>query len=474
MPRKSSSRREPEPSDIPEVLPADMAPPEERPPVVSKAPPTDRKFPCGKCGAKLNFDPSQQALKCPYCGHVEEIAAPSKPVSEQDYEEYLNKVAGEETTIAGRSSQVQCAACGAVVLLEDKLVTDKCPFCGTHLENKPETAEAMIAPEGILPFLITNRDARDAFKKWLEGRWFAPTTLKLFANLGELNGIYLPFWTYDSMTFSSYSGMRGDNYTVSETYTERDAQGNMVTKTRMVTKIRWTPVSGRVDHFFDDVLVFASHSVPEDLVNNLATWDLEKLEEFKPDFLSGFKTERYAIGLEEGFANARTIMDGEIRRLCCRDIGGDHQQLSTVHTRHVGVTFKHILLPLWLANYRYHNDLYRIAVNGRTGDVVGTRPYSWVKIALLVVAIIAVIALVILVVMAFSGTAHGKEVGQAPELQSVGFQSVGVTITATRPTCDPPIPASTVPSAVPATATIARACSPRASPDETLPASIAG
>lgn len=134
---------------------------------------------------------------------------------------------------------------------------------------------------------------------------------------------------------------------------------------------RWHYVSGEVDHFFDDVLVCASKSVPVNYVNALEPWDLGRLETFTPHFLSGFKTERYVVTLAEGFGTAQQIMDVEIRRLCCRDIGGDHQRLSSVNTQHVGVTFKHILLPVWLAVYRYHNETYRILVNARTGEVQG-------------------------------------------------------------------------------------------------------
>lgn len=408
--RPSPGANEP---DIETVLPAEV-----RPPVVSRTPPPTRKFPCGKCGAKLDFDPASQGLKCPYCGYEEGIALADREVTENDYEAYLHKLAQEETTIAGRSSQVTCPACGAVVLLEDKIVTDHCPFCTTHLESEPESAQAMLPPEWLLPFAVTNRQARDAFNRWIASRWFAPTALRQLANLGRLDGVYIPYWTYDSMTYTRYSGMRGDNYTVTETYTETNAQGQTVTKTRQVTRIRWTPVSGSVSHFFDDVLICASASLPEKLVDPLAPWDLQCLAEFRPDYLSSFKTERYAVGLEEGFARARAVMDGHIHQLCLRDIGGDHQQLNSVSTRHASVTFKHLLLPIWLANYRYHDQLYRILINGRTGAVVGTRPYSWVKIVLLIVAILALVAAVVLAIHFTQGkpsTTHSlpaEKVGQ--------------------------------------------------------------
>ena len=366
--------------------------PEQKDAVLTKAPAAGRKFPCKQCGARLDFDPSQRALKCPYCGFEEVIAPQQSRIVEHDYAAALEKGGGAQDVIAGRSQQVRCTGCGAQVLLEDNVETERCPFCATSLTNLPRTeATSQIQPEYVLPFKITSKQSIEAFNDWIKSRWFAPNNLKQMANLGQLSGVYMPFWTYDSMTYTHYSGQRGDDYWETESYT--DSQGRRCT--REVRRTRWHYVSGEVDHFFDDVLVCASRSVPEPLVNQLEPWDLGQLEGFRSEFLAGFRTERYVITLGEGFAEARVVMDGEIRTLCCEDIGGDHQQLSDVQTQHVGVTYKHLLMPVWLAVYRYQSKTYRILVNARTGEVVGDRPYSWIKITLLSLACAAVAAVVI-------------------------------------------------------------------------------
>ncbi len=399
-PGATTSTAAAQPTHAPPPLPSDAVP-ESKAPTITNPPAEGRKFPCKNCGARLDFDPSERALKCPYCGFVEQIAPSTITVTEHDYQAALLKVATTTGTITGRSSQVRCPGCGAMVLLEDKVQTDQCPFCATHLENAPRTAAVdMICPESLLPFHLAQRQAIDAFNAWIATRWFAPNNLKQLANLGQLSGVYMPFWTYDSMTYTHYTGQRGDDYWETESYT--DAQGQR--QTRQVRKTRWTYVSGEVDHFFDDVLVCASKSVPTNYVNQLEPWDLAHLEGFDPAFLAGFKTERYVVSLPDGFATAQSIMDTQIRRLCCQDIGGDHQQLSSVQTQHVGVTFKHILLPLWLAVYRYQSQTYRILVNARSGEVTGARPYSWIKITFAVLAGLALLAIIIY----FAHAAHGR------------------------------------------------------------------
>ncbi len=404
-------------------MPRNSPPPDDAnvppPPVVTNAPPTGKQFPCKQCGARVDFDPAAHALKCPFCGHTEEIKPSDDKVVEHDFEAYLAHHTGE-STVTGRGNQVTCQACGAVVLLEDKVVTDKCPYCASHLENKPVAAASMIPPECMLPFRVEKRQAIDNFSQWLASLWFAPNTLKQFANLGQMNGVYVPFWTFDSMTYTWYTGERGDDYQETEYYTDTEhytdssgqAQTRQVQKTRTVTKTRWTAVSGQVRHFFDDVAVCASKSLPQHYAGTLTPKELKGVETFKPEYLSGFVSERYTVGPKEGFEIAKGIMDAQIRHLCTRDIGGDHQRLHTVSTKHVGVTFKHLLLPVWLASYRYQEKAYRVLVNGQTGKVTGDRPYSWIKIAALVLGILLALGIVALIVYLMSGkgqAGHGRE-----------------------------------------------------------------
>src|SRR5262249_28503155 len=156
-------------------------------------------------------------------------------------------------------------------LFDDKVATDKCPYCATHLESQPEEAKAMIPPGAALPFKVSQREAVAGFRTWISRRWFAPRHLIQLASLGHLTGTYLPHWTFDSMTYTHYTGERGDNYQDTEYYTDTESftdsdgqtQTRQVEKSRQVTKTRWSYVSGNVDHFFDDVLVQATQSVQE-------------------------------------------------------------------------------------------------------------------------------------------------------------------------------------------------------------------
>ena len=161
-----------------------------------------------------------------------------------------------------------------------------------------------------------------------------------------------------------------------------------------VRKTRWRSVSGRVARFFDDVLVLASQSLPKKYTDGLEPWDLSALEPYTPEYLAGFRAEGYQVELVDGFAEARAFMDRMILRDVKYDIGGDRQRVSDVDTSISDVTFKHVLLPVWLAAYKYRGKTFRFVVNGRTGRVQGERPYSAIKITIAVIfgLILALIA----------------------------------------------------------------------------------
>ena len=59
------------------------------------------------------------------------------------------------------------------------------------------------------------------------------------------------------------------------------------------------------------------------------------------------------------------------------------------------ITFKHVLLPVWISAYRFRDKVYRFLINARTGEVQGERPWSWMKIAALILALAVIIAAII-------------------------------------------------------------------------------
>ena len=330
------------------------------------------EFPCSGCGAELEFKPGTESLVCPYCGYQQKIQdGDSDNIEEHSLEEAL---AGRDTVplraLADSGKEIRCRGCGAVTIVTEQ--STRCPFCDSPVVLE-EASEDVIVPESVLPFAQTRTQAQEIFQKWVKSRWFAPGDLVRRARKEGLDGVYLPYWTYDAETDTEYVGQKGTHY-----YETERRQGKAV----RVRKTSWEPVSGRVPLSFDDVLVCASTSLPNTLVQRLEPWELSELRPFQPSFLSGFLAERHRVDLQKGFQGAKERMSHQIARAVRRDIGGDEQRVNSSRTEHHDVRFKMLLLPLWLSSFRYKKKVYRFIVNARTGEPTGERPYSVAKISL--------------------------------------------------------------------------------------------
>jgi LSD1 subclass zinc finger protein len=356
---------------------------------------TQKDIVCKGCSGKLQFEPGTNHLKCPYCGMENEIEITTEVFEELDFEKFVNEFEKESTS--QEVATIKCQGCGTQTTFNPNVVADSCPCCGSPLVVKDATSTHTIKPKALLPFAIDQNKAFEDFRTWINKLWFAPNKLKKYAQQQEkLTGLYIPYWTYDSKTSTDYQGERGDDYQTTETYTVTE-NGQSVTKTRSVTHTRWSSVSGHVDNIFDDVLVVASKSLPKEYVEKLEPWGLENMVPFNERYLSGFKTESYQVDLKEGLDDAKIKMNDVINSAVCKDIGGDHQRIHSLNTVYNNITFKHILLPIWISAYLFKDKVYRFLINGRTGEVQGERPYSWIKITLTALAAAAIILIIVII-----------------------------------------------------------------------------
>lgn len=355
-----------------------------------------KPFPCGSCGAGLEFSPGASALKCPYCGQEQKLEKPAEQVQELDFYEFFARAAEQ-----GESEEIQtvtCSSCNSVSTVDTNVSMNRCPFCGSQVTAQAR-ASRLIKPGAVLPFKVTRTKAAEEFRRWLSGLWFAPGELKNYASAsGGIKGMFIPYWTYDSRVTTQYEGQRGEDYHETEQYEAEDSSGNTVTRSRRVTLTRWHHTSGIVENRFDDVLVLAGKSLPAGIIASLEPWDLKNLVPYSDQYMSGFQAEAYQLDLGEGFEKAKGLMDGAVRRSIERDIGGDRQQISLARSQYDDITFKHILLPVWISAYRYRDKTFRFIVNARTGQVQGERPWSVFKIAMAVIAVLfALLVIAILV-----------------------------------------------------------------------------
>ena len=351
-----------------------------------------RKHPCPECGGDAEWNPAKQALACPYCGTVmpwtEAQNAMGAAIVEHPLEEALAKVAPEARGLKDDKKSVKCESCQAISIFDVTRAAQRCDFCGSPSIVPVESLQDVITPESLLPAVVASTQVRDKLREWYQSRWFAPNKLKRAALTDTLHGIYLPYWTFDAHANSSWEAESGYHYYE----TVEDSEG----REQQVQRTRWEYSSGSAQNFFDDDLVPGTVGVHFALLRKVEPFPtIKDLKPYEPAFVRGWTVERYQVDLRKASEASRSQMDQTMYRLCEREVPGDTHRGLQVTTRYSSRTFKHILVPVWLATYTYGAKSFQVVVNGYTGKMAGEHPLSWVKIFFAALAVIAVIVILI-------------------------------------------------------------------------------
>jgi hypothetical protein len=356
-----------------------------------------RKHPCPECGGDAEWDASKKALACPYCGTVlpwsDGENALGAAIVEHDLNTALAAISPTLRGLKAEKKSVKCESCQAISIFDPDRAAQRCDFCGSPSIVPVDDLIDVITPESLLPAVIPATRVRDQLRTWYGSRWWAPNKLKRAALTDTLHGIYLPYWTFDAHVDAAWTAESGYYYYVSESY--RDANGK--TATRRVRRTRWENSAGHLSHFFDDDAVPGTIGVHAALLRKVEPFPtLTDLKPYDPAYVRGWTVERYQVDLRQASQTSQQQMDAVIRTLCSRQVPGDTQRNLKVHSTYQGRTFKHILVPVWLATYTYGRKSYQVVVNGYTGTMAGEHPLSWVKITLAVLAALLVILIIVM------------------------------------------------------------------------------
>jgi Zn finger protein HypA/HybF involved in hydrogenase expression len=345
------------------------------------------QYACPSCGAALEFAPGTAGMVCPYCEAKLDITALQAGSPKHDYAAYA---AVAHTAVSALPPfSLACRNCGSAQQMT--AIAGRCPSCRSPLVVTDDLGGQLKSPDGVVPFLVDKAKAAASFREWTSSRWFAPSALKKVGSTESMNGSYLPHWGFDDRTTTDYTGQRGDHYYTTETYTTQQ-NGQTVTNTRQVQHTRWSAAAGRVSRDFVDVLAPGVSSPDADLLEKLGPWSTATATGYQSEYVAGFDSPRYDIDADAGFTSARRDMASVIEDDCRADIGGDEQRVEELNTRDQDVLFRLLLLPLWIATYIAAGKTFRVYVNANTGEVIGERPYSAVKIIAAVIAVLAAIA----------------------------------------------------------------------------------
>ena len=311
----------------------------------------DRK--CPSCGATMTFEPGFNNIVCMTCGYKEVVPelVSKVPVEEKNFLTAQNTAShdwGMEAKL------VQCRQCGAVTLQNKLQLSGLCPFCGSNSLDSADPGNDIMAPDGVVPFKITEQRAFYIFSEWIKDRFLAPELLAKDARLNKFYGIYLPLFTFDVLTDNRYTGHYNEN-------------------NRTLFK------SGRFWYQVDDFPVVASKQLASDklLLSVVSDYRTNEAKPYTPAAISGFPCEHYSIGLHEAWNSSGKELEFLIKNQVNNQDKSKFLMGIELATDYYNLKYKYLLVPAWLNSFVYDNKLYMIVINGQTGKIDGQWPKSF-------------------------------------------------------------------------------------------------
>ena len=346
---------------------------------------TDKK--CPACGGTLDFDPKTGALLCSYCGAVVEIETDTPLRAEElDFDEA--EIVGS-CDWGAEKRVVICKSCGAETIYDAATVSGECPYCGSNQVMEAGDTKTM-APGGVCPFKLTEEDAGGRFLGWLKKKLFCPSAAKKSAKAGKMRGVYLPYWTFDTDTDSSYTARYGRQRVV-----KRGKSTHVVTD--------WYHTSGTYHEFINDELVSGTERHDEAMLSGVAPFDTENNVAYKPEYVAGFASERYSVGLKAAWERAKRFIKDRLTGRITAKIKHDHHAdlVSNLNVKTVyrNITYKYLMLPVWMSSFVYKGKVYHFMVNGQTGKVSGKAPISPLRVAIAIFIGIVIVGLLAVLVL---------------------------------------------------------------------------
>lgn len=338
---------------------------------------TDKK--CPACFGVMDFDPKTGGLACPFCGHMEAIPVNEEAPAQAEELDLASADKVENCNWGAEKKTVICKSCGGESIYDALEISSVCPFCGSNQVMEASDQNTM-APGGVVPFAVTDKQASDLFRSWIKKKWFCPKLAKESAKAKHFKGIYLPYWTFDAKTNSEYTGEYG---------IDKKKDDKVVTK--------WYSVRGNQTLAFDDELVCGTTNHSQSMLQGLEPYRTAENKAYKPEYVAGFAAERYSIGIKEAWESAKQSIKYKIQNHIEKEIKrqhhADHVRNLRITTKYSDLTYKYLLLPVWISSYKYKEKVYQFMVNGQTGKVSGKIPISIPKVIITVVGVIALAAL---------------------------------------------------------------------------------
>ena len=338
-------------------------------------------FRCPNCDGATAYNADDGGLTCSFCGYHE---APQQAVVGKGAEEFEFTVETMHRAAHGwgaERKELVCNSCNAHTTLSTDMLTHTCPFCASNQVVQERAPQDVLRPRFLVPLTVTLDACREKTAVWLRSSWMLPKELDRLARTAEYTPIYIPFWTFDADTQAAWRAEVGHTKT-----TRVRVGGKWQTRTKTV----WRWESGQANLNLDDLIVQGTNQLSGKLLQKgLRRYDLNKLVPYDAAYLAGIQAQAYDIGLEEAWELGRRRMRERTKDACLSQASANKIRNFSMNLEFHNESWRYILLPIYLATYRYGTESYQVLINGQTGQLAGQRPVDWRKIWLVIGALLA-------------------------------------------------------------------------------------
>lgn len=349
-------------------------------PAESAPQPEVLEFKCPQCGGVTAYNAQDGGLTCTYCGYYEPPPKTAVGKQAQEFEFTVETMARAAHGWGEGRKELECQSCGSIASLPLDSLTYTCAFCGSNKVIQRQASQDRLRPRFLVPFKVDAAACHNLTRQWMGSSWMTPASLKNLARVADFNGVYLPYWTFDSVTSAAWKAEVG------HTRTERYRQGGEW-KERTVVDWRWE--SGQVSLEIDDLVVPGTLRLSKVLLERLKGFDLGDLTPYDPQFLAGLQARAYDLPLEQAWEIAREKMRDSTRQACIAQASTGQVRNFSMNLDFSAESWRYVLLPIYVAAYRYQGQPFQVMVNGQTGAVAGQRPVDWTRVWLVVAALLA-------------------------------------------------------------------------------------
>lgn len=348
---------------------------------------TQDSFYCPSCGAEMNSEGIMS--ECTHCGHKEQACFASSDTGDLDFS------AIESESMWMEPVNQRCSSCGSENARLSDDASGNCLHCAEQ-KMVPSDKPYGVRPSMVAPFKLTSEQAAASLGDWLKKRFLAPFSFRKELYSGNINGLFLPYWSFGANANSEYTGQAGSYYRDTEVNTS-SAGDRTEAKSRRVRKVRWRMVSGSYGKKFSDIIFMDASYTDAKVIKRIEPFKLNEIVKYDDKYVKGFAVERYSQGLKANWERAKAYMGSVLRSDITAIVkrGSDVTGAVNICTKYTDISYGLILMPLWISTYRFRNKAFNVYINGQTGETYGESPVSILKIGIVVLALAAAAALLL-------------------------------------------------------------------------------